>query len=127
MRDDAAFLSSIRAAPHDGTTRLVYADWLEERGDPRGELVRVEEEMRKLPVFSDEFWQLKRRRNELRASAATDWLGALGYGTSAVGPRKSGRLKLSWGGHCRLHSANGWPSPTTSVRQPTALFATSTR
>ena len=33
MGEDEAFLAAIRAQPTDGTLRLVYADWLEERGD----------------------------------------------------------------------------------------------
>jgi uncharacterized protein (TIGR02996 family) len=36
-----AFLQDIVAHPHDPTPWLVFADWLEERGDPRGELVRL--------------------------------------------------------------------------------------
>jgi uncharacterized protein (TIGR02996 family) len=40
---EAAFLQSIAAAPEDDTSRLVYADWLEENGDPpRGELIRIQ-------------------------------------------------------------------------------------
>jgi uncharacterized protein (TIGR02996 family) len=81
MDYEAAFLTAIRAAPNDAAPRLIYADWLEEGGDPRGELVRIEEEMRPLPVFSDRYWQLKPRRNELRARAAPDWLEAMHYGT----------------------------------------------
>jgi uncharacterized protein (TIGR02996 family) len=81
MRDEAAFLAAVRAAPNDVSYRLVYANWLEERGDPRGELIRVEEEMRQLPVFSDQYWDLKTRRNKLRSQAAPKWLEALRYGT----------------------------------------------
>lgn len=33
MTDEDAFLSAIRANPKDDTTRLVFADWLDERGD----------------------------------------------------------------------------------------------
>jgi hypothetical protein len=36
--------------------------------------------MRRLPVYSDRFWELKPRRNELRAAAPPDWLQATGYG-----------------------------------------------
>src|SRR5262245_49827440 len=39
---DAPFLDAIRAAPADDGPRLVYADWLEERGDPRGEFIRLQ-------------------------------------------------------------------------------------
>jgi uncharacterized protein (TIGR02996 family) len=42
MSDDDAFLAGIAAAPADPLPRLVYADWLDDRGDPRAELVRLE-------------------------------------------------------------------------------------
>jgi uncharacterized protein (TIGR02996 family) len=42
MDHDEAFLQEIREAPGDDAPRLVYADWLEERGDPRGAYVRAE-------------------------------------------------------------------------------------
>ena len=42
MTDDAAFLAAIRADPTDDLARLVYADWLDERGDPRGAYLRAE-------------------------------------------------------------------------------------
>src|SRR5579884_708793 len=35
--EEEAFLQAITANPDDETPRLVYADWLEERGDPLGE------------------------------------------------------------------------------------------
>lgn len=81
MHTDDSFLLAIEAAPADRVRRLVYADWLDERYDPRGELVRVEEEMRALPVFADRFWELKPRRNELRAVAGGDWCARMRYGT----------------------------------------------
>jgi uncharacterized protein (TIGR02996 family) len=36
-----AFLTAILAEPSDLTTRLIFADWLEEQGDPRAELLRL--------------------------------------------------------------------------------------
>ncbi len=75
------FLNAIQTQPADRTLRLVYADWLDERTDPRGELIRVEEEMRQLPVFADRFWELKPRRNELRTNAGPEWCGPMRYGT----------------------------------------------
>ncbi len=84
MNPETAFLATIHESPRDTTLRLIYADWLEDRGDLRGELVRIEEEMRQLPVFSDRYWQLKVRRNDLRAQAPTDWLEAMRYGTDCL-------------------------------------------
>jgi uncharacterized protein (TIGR02996 family) len=38
---EEAFLQAIRDQPEDQALRLVYADWLEERDDSRGEFVRA--------------------------------------------------------------------------------------
>jgi len=41
MDDDADFLRAIAEAPDDVNIRRVYADWLEERGDPRCAYLRA--------------------------------------------------------------------------------------
>jgi uncharacterized protein (TIGR02996 family) len=41
MDERHGFLNALLANPGDVTAYLVYADWLEERGDPRGELMRA--------------------------------------------------------------------------------------
>jgi uncharacterized protein (TIGR02996 family) len=41
MSDDAPFIEVIRQDPDDASRRLVYADWLQERGDPRAEYLRL--------------------------------------------------------------------------------------
>lgn len=48
-----AFVSSVVETPEDDTPRLVFADWLEENGEPeRGEFIRVQCELVKTqPVF----------------------------------------------------------------------------
>jgi uncharacterized protein (TIGR02996 family) len=81
MHTDRDFLATIDTRPDDRAFRLIYADWLDEQSDPRGELIRVEEEMRQLPVYSDPFWALKPRRNELRSQADAHWLACMRYGT----------------------------------------------
>ena len=44
MSDDEAFIRAIVATPGDEAPRLVYADWLDERGDARGAYLRAEAE-----------------------------------------------------------------------------------
>jgi uncharacterized protein (TIGR02996 family) len=44
--EEAAFLRAVRSAPDDAAPRLVYADWLEERNDPRAALIRLAEGLR---------------------------------------------------------------------------------
>ena len=79
MSDDSAFLAAIREQPDDAIVRLVYADWLQERGDARHELIRVEAAMRAVPIWSDEFQRLKPDRTRLRAALPRDWLAAMDY------------------------------------------------
>ena len=42
MTDDEAFVRAVVDRPGDDTPRLVYADWLDEHGDPRGAYLRAE-------------------------------------------------------------------------------------
>lgn len=49
MSDRSAFITAICADPDDDTARLVYADYLEENGEPaRAEFIRVQCELAKL-------------------------------------------------------------------------------
>ena len=36
------FLAEIAAAPFADTPRLIFADWLEEQGDPRADFIRIQ-------------------------------------------------------------------------------------
>jgi uncharacterized protein (TIGR02996 family) len=44
VNEDEAFIRAIVDAPGDDTARLVYADWLDDRSDPRGKYLRAEHE-----------------------------------------------------------------------------------
>ena len=80
MSTDAHFLAAVAAAPLDSLPKLVYADWLDERGDERAELIRLEEETRERVAWDETLWKLKPRRNELRKQVPADWLQAMDYG-----------------------------------------------
>jgi uncharacterized protein (TIGR02996 family) len=41
VNGENAFVVALVSAPEDTTARLVYADWLEERSDPRAEFLRL--------------------------------------------------------------------------------------
>lgn len=86
MSEERSFLKAIRDQPEDSTARLVYADWLEEHDDARGELIRIEEEIRALPIHADRYWALKPRRRALLKSAKRPWLTQLGYGGTDYQP-----------------------------------------
>ena len=42
MDNEEPFLRAIADNAADDTARLVYADWLEERGDPRAAFLRIQ-------------------------------------------------------------------------------------
>lgn len=48
--EEAAFLDRVCADPDDDAPRLIFADWLDERGDPRGEFIRVQVALARLPA-----------------------------------------------------------------------------
>jgi uncharacterized protein (TIGR02996 family) len=67
MKDDAGFIRAIQENLNDDALRLVYADWLEERGDIRGEYLRLECLLTQLPV----------RLTQLREQIDPAWLIAV--------------------------------------------------
>src|SRR5262245_33619674 len=75
-----AFLETIRQNPDDDGPRLVYADWLEERGDPLGEFIRVQCELARAQRNNDlpELDALQVREEQLLTAHGIAWLGALG-------------------------------------------------
>jgi uncharacterized protein (TIGR02996 family) len=79
MSDERAFLDRLLADPADDTTRLVYADWLDEIGTPetgaRAEFLRLEAEVYKAPHRRRKAIQV--RLGELAASLDTDWLAVV--------------------------------------------------
>jgi uncharacterized protein (TIGR02996 family) len=71
------FLQAILANPDDDTPRLVYADWLEERGDPRGEFIRLQCELAQLPDSDPRILPKREREAELVREHHQQWLGPL--------------------------------------------------
>lgn len=74
MTDDAAFIRAIREAPEDETTRLVYADWLDDRGDPRGRYLRTEADWVGMHPDTPDRRATFIRLSELAGSVDASWL-----------------------------------------------------
>lgn len=71
---ERALIAAVRAAPDADEPRVVYADWLQQRGEPRGELVMLQLEIaagRGTPA-------IEAREQELRAQHGQRWLAELG-------------------------------------------------
>lgn len=83
MDVESGLLAGIAAHPHDDTPRLVYADWLEENGQPlRAEFIRVQcavKHLEELPAAQQRpHVHLWRRNQELLDHHRRDLLGPLG-------------------------------------------------
>jgi uncharacterized protein (TIGR02996 family) len=85
MTSDEMFIKGILAAPRDLALRLVYADWLEERGDPRTEFVRLQVSL--AVGVPDEDDARKRRLEALRPTFDSLWLAVMCRGIEDVPKR----------------------------------------
>jgi len=74
--EEASFLRAIATDPVDFAPRLIYADWLDEREDPRASLVRINESLRAMnaigPTRLEPETEIPDRRKVL-------WRQLLGY------------------------------------------------
>jgi uncharacterized protein (TIGR02996 family) len=69
---NAALHDAVLAAPDDDAPRLVYADWLLERGDPRGELIATQIALAGNPDDA----ALRARERELMTAHRETWIAA---------------------------------------------------
>jgi uncharacterized protein (TIGR02996 family) len=77
MTDGEALLQAILAEPNDDLHRRAYADWHQERGDPRGEFIHVQCALARLPEHDDRWGDLAARERDLLARSGAEWAGPL--------------------------------------------------
>jgi uncharacterized protein (TIGR02996 family) len=85
MVDEQALIQTIHANPTDDVPRLVYADWLEERGDLRGEFLRIQTALMRMPRKDRQHAGFMKRLKELRSSIDPEslaWFNTLRYRTA---------------------------------------------
>jgi len=71
---EQAFLAAIQSNPDDDAPRLIYADWLEERGDPRAAFLRAECLLAGLSPQNEQYAELKARLRALGSRVDVDWV-----------------------------------------------------
>jgi len=81
---EETFLQALREQPDDNSLRLVFSDWLEEQGDPRGELVRLTHGLTQRDDNPDRLIQETRLRVLLAA------------GVPPIGPRWTNSLGMTF-------------------------------
>jgi uncharacterized protein (TIGR02996 family) len=81
MHNDADFMKMLLADPADDTTRLVYADWLEEQGDAvsaaKSEFLRLTAQLATGTGTQRDWKKKEKRLQELAAGLDTDWLAVV--------------------------------------------------
>jgi uncharacterized protein (TIGR02996 family) len=75
--DGNPFLAEVLNHPEDDGPRLIYADWLEELGDPRGEFIRVQCELANTSPFEPQYYDLTERSQALLDEHREKWAGEI--------------------------------------------------
>ena len=76
--DEAAFLQSIADRPDDDAPRLVFADWLDERGESgRAEFIRVQCELASSKLDKKRRHELRLRERDLLNEHRQNWIEAI--------------------------------------------------
>jgi len=78
MSDTLPFLRAIAEEPDDDACRLVFADWLEERGDWRAEFLRLDCRLKGMAEGEDGPAALKARWDELWSRLSPGWRRVVG-------------------------------------------------
>jgi uncharacterized protein (TIGR02996 family) len=118
MIEETTFVAAILAAPRDDTPRLVFADWLDERGDPRGELLRIATQLEAIESLVPptdmrgrlarvrQIGRLSRRWRDLIRPEHRAWLATLHRGPLRCGGVPDGECPGRWD---RLPPEDGRP------------------
>jgi uncharacterized protein (TIGR02996 family) len=90
MSEEDALLRAIHTNPDDDTPRLVYADWLDENGQPeRAELIRVQIELDARDDYSsDEHRKLFVRERSLSSEHEEKWAAQLSQFDEAINDQR---------------------------------------
>ncbi|MGE3805015.1 MAG: TIGR02996 domain-containing protein [Gemmataceae bacterium] len=74
VTEEQAFLGAIQQDPDDDGRRLVFADWLDEHGDPgRAEFIRVQCALARTPKYDSRRPALEQREQSLPIRPQTEW------------------------------------------------------
>jgi uncharacterized protein (TIGR02996 family) len=71
------FLQAILEEPDNDDVRLIYADWLQEQGDPRGEFIHLQVRRARRPAGEPVPEAESKREQQLREDHQREWVGEL--------------------------------------------------
>jgi uncharacterized protein (TIGR02996 family) len=102
------------ADPDDVAAHAAYADWLMQKGDPRGEFIQVQLSLADPALPADENARCRQRESDLLSQHAKTWLGDLGR-----------FLVGAWSGADKpyhFHFALGWLDHVRILPVPEAII-----
>jgi uncharacterized protein (TIGR02996 family) len=115
--DAAAFERALRDDPRDAAPWAAYADYLTERGDPRGEFMQIQLALEDKNRPAAERKRLAARERELFTEYGRDWLGPLAEDILMDG---RGSLSASWRWRFGFPAAVTVPEPSVPFAQALA-------
>lgn len=74
MREHEAFGRFILTHPDQDAPRLLYADWLDQRGDPRAEFIRMQCALQRLPAGDARWTECQERADALLKQHEHEWI-----------------------------------------------------
>src|SRR6266545_1532761 len=89
MSEEAGFIAALLTEPDDRTTLLVYADWLDDRSDPRAEYLRL---LATEKADESRAEEIRSQLAELRTGIDVGWITLIG--SRHFGPN----CRVKWGG-----------------------------
>ncbi len=77
LKEQEPFLAEIRENPDDPAGYAVFADWLEEKGDPRGEFMNIQLQLEDEKLKTPARKKLQEQEKSLLKKHQREWLGDL--------------------------------------------------
>jgi uncharacterized protein (TIGR02996 family) len=109
MQLDLGFINAIKANPDDDLPRLVYADWLDERGDPRGNFIRLHLALKAAAPDHTDRVAGEHELSHLRTGCDAAWLAVIEPECIPVGDDPSERRGC--GCFDARYKHRKWPTP----------------
>lgn len=89
-----AFLTAIRAEPNEDGPRLIFADWLDDKHDPRADMIRLSCELERTPRMSIRWCQRYQQLKQWLDQFKDEWLGPLAPPFVLISGIRRGLLQL---------------------------------
>jgi uncharacterized protein (TIGR02996 family) len=105
MDQESALIRAVLADPGTALPRQIYADWLDERGDRRGEYLRLVCDLDMCRCSDDEAENARERIRELQATIDPFWLAQMNRGRKQPQRRRSEQRPLTTRERQRLRVA----------------------